>query len=180
MGYERTKSSELPTPTTQGTTPALAPPKPQYEYKQPVFIGDSLRDRSFRLEILSAKQEDASKLRFEILVRSQCKGIARMTLNQPAKTAYVVDTEGNRYGFLTQENLTGDFPGGVDVRGSMTFLAPTPTVKRINVVFQYKVGMGYPCAVIFRNLDLNLMKLVEPVEDESRTKEPNRRAYPRR
>jgi len=159
----------------QETVRPPAPPKPQYRYKQPVFIGNSLYDRSFRIEILSAEQEQGSRLKIDLVVRYQLEGVGYMRLEQPEKTAYIVDAEGNRYGFLNQEKLNGEFLGGVDVRGSMTFLAPTSTVRKINVLFQYTVGAGRPCAVIFRNLDLDLMKLVEPVEDDSRTREFIRR-----
>jgi len=163
---EQTKTTEAQHQKQEIIRPP-APPKPQYGYKQPVFIGNSLYDRSFRIEILSAKQEQNSRLKLDLIVRSQLEGIRQMGLEQPEKTAYIVDTEGNRYGFLNQENLTGEFPGGVDVRGSMTFLAPTSIMRKINVVFRYKVGGGYSSAVIFRNLDLDLMKLVEPVKDDS-------------
>ena len=145
-------------------TKTITPSKPvaEYEYKAPVFIGNSLYKRSYRIEIVGSERIGDSKLKFDLLVRSQLDRIIRMRLEEPEQMAYIVDSQGVRYFFVEQENLTGEFPSGVDVRGSITMLAPPEATKLITVVFRYRVGSGRPDEVIFRNLDLDKMKLVQP------------------
>lgn len=131
------------------------------EYKPPVFVGNSLYDKSFRIEIISVERVDESKLKFGILIRSLIKeySVVAMGLEEPETTAYIVDPDGNRYFFVDQENMVGNFPSDIDVRGSITFIAPPTTVKRISLIFQFSVGLGFAADVIFRNLDLDTLKL---------------------
>ena len=135
---------------------------PSTQSELPVFVGDSLYDRSFRIEIVDVVRLDSGRLQFDILVRSLLRGVCSMDIVEPEKTAYIIDGRGNRYGFVEAQNMTGQFPGDVDVRASMVFLAPEPGTERINLVFDFRVGGGYPSHVIYRNLDLHSVKLVQP------------------
>jgi len=151
----------------QGNAAAMLPtPVPDQEYKSPVFVGNSLYPRSYRIEIMAAERIGDSKLRLHVLVRSQVDHTIKMRLEEPEQTAYIVDPQGVRYFLASEESLTGEFPTNVDVRGSLTFLGPPSATKQITVVFRYRVGSGRADEVIFRNLDLDLMKLVQPVPAE--------------
>jgi len=137
------------------------------EYKPAVFVGHRLYGGSFRIEIISIDRIDEYKLKFGMLVRSLRKTF-RMGLYQAEKTAYIVDPDGNRYFFMDQENLSGTmvFPDGIDIRCSITFLAPPATVKQISMVFYFDVGDVFPKEAIFSNLDLDAVKLITPLSVE--------------
>jgi hypothetical protein len=129
-------------------------------YKPAVFVGSSYDNNSFRIEIISVERINDSKLKFGMLVKSLI-GSYRMILGEPA---YIVDPDGNRYFLVDSENMSGEdyqFPMNVNIRSSMTFLAPPPTVKQISLIFKFKVASGYPANVIFKNLDLDTLKLID-------------------
>ncbi|MEM2144798.1 MAG: hypothetical protein QW279_05520 [Candidatus Jordarchaeaceae archaeon] len=132
----------------------------KHEYKPPIYVGNSLYQRSFRIEIISVERING-KLKFGVLIRINVNGGASAGLEAPEKTAYIVDPDGNKYFFVAQENMEGDFPPGIDIRGSITFMAPPLTVKKVNLIFQFRVGAGFPDNVIFKNLDLETLKLIE-------------------
>lgn len=135
------------------------------EYKHPIFVD---RYKNFYITITSAERIGTTTLQINLLVRSRDDGrVSHMFLDKPEETAYIVDPTGNRYGFIGQNYLDGEFPGGVDIQASISFITPPKNVKTINIIFRYCFddipGSGTR-DVIFRNLDLELIKIITPLK----------------
>ncbi|MFA5287395.1 MAG: hypothetical protein WC394_03900 [Candidatus Omnitrophota bacterium] len=140
-------------------------PEAKYIYRPAVFSGGKYSNLPFRIEILSTERVGESNLKLNLLIRYLGEGFKEMELTNPEQTSYLVDTVGNRYAFLNKGDFIGvdTFPGGVDVKKFIFFLAPPPDTKRINVILQCNVNWGFGVNIVFRNLDLNSIKLIDPL-----------------